>query len=276
MKVFLSYGRSTRPAVSAVAEALMLDGYDVWWDDELPVHRDYTSVIGEQISACVAVVVVWSPAAAESDWVRSEAELGRQQHKLVQILIEDAAVPMPFGQLQYADLRGWHGDRNHPQWRKVTDSLAALAAKPLAREGQDARAVRARFRAEHWHSLVRPVALGVGALAIVAAALVLSLHPFRAAGSPSSRVSASPTDCLIFPDSDRRLLASDDLKSLTKDQMRIARNEIYARHGYQFESRDLQQHFGKCGWYHPVGNYVELSSIEATNVDTIRRAEIAK
>ncbi|WP_304406491.1 YARHG domain-containing protein, partial [uncultured Clostridium sp.] len=38
----------------------------------------------------------------------------------------------------------------------------------------------------------------------------------------------------IIPDSSIRYLSEDDLRGLNKDQLEIARNEIYARHGYQF------------------------------------------
>src|SRR5207245_586067 len=36
--------------------------------------------------------------------------------------------PLPFNRIQCADLTGWSGDANAPGWRKVTDSIAALAA----------------------------------------------------------------------------------------------------------------------------------------------------
>jgi hypothetical protein len=34
-------------------------------------------------------------------------------------------------------------------------------------------------------------------------------------------------------------------------ELRILRNEIYAKHGRIFESKDLRDYFGKCTWYHP-------------------------
>ncbi|MDR2023644.1 MAG: YARHG domain-containing protein [Hungatella sp.] len=31
--------------------------------------------------------------------------------------------------------------------------------------------------------------------------------------------------------------------------MRIAKNEIYARHGRQFADQELQRYFNQCSWY---------------------------
>ncbi len=43
----------------------------------------------------------------------------------------------------------------------------------------------------------------------------------------------------IIPDSNMRYLTEDDLRGLSKDQLEIARNEIYARHGYQFQQQKM-------------------------------------
>jgi adenylate cyclase len=124
--VFISYARSTEAQARQVAEALRASGYGVWRDDELPAHRAYADVIAERLRAAKAVVVVWSAEAARSEWVRSEAESARGEHKLVQLTVDGAKLPMPFDQIQCADLTGWSGDAQAPGWRKVLDSIADL------------------------------------------------------------------------------------------------------------------------------------------------------
>ncbi len=152
--VFLSYAKSAERSVRPIAKALLAEGFEVWWDEELPVHRSYSEVIQEQIGAAKAVVVVWSADAAKSVWVRSEANEGREADKLVQILVDDAALPMPFNQIQFADLRGWRGDRTHPQWRKVVQSLADIMDRPPPTGDVAARATLADrlrgVRPAHW------------------------------------------------------------------------------------------------------------------------------
>jgi len=128
--IFISYARSTASQAHAVAEALRALGYDVWRDDELPAHRSYAEVIAERLRAAKAVVVVWSAEAARSEWVQSEADQARGLHKLVQLRIDDAVLPMPFDRIQCADLAGWSGDFAAPGWRKVAASLAELTGGP--------------------------------------------------------------------------------------------------------------------------------------------------
>jgi adenylate cyclase len=126
-EVFISYERSTTVAQArAIAEALRLLGYEVWIDDELPVHRAYTDVIAEQLNSAKAVVVVWSEMAVRSEWVRSEATRAREAGKLVQLSIDGAGLPMPFDQIHCANLQGWMGNRDAAGWRKVVASIAEL------------------------------------------------------------------------------------------------------------------------------------------------------
>lgn len=47
----------------------------------------------------------------------------------------------------------------------------------------------------------------------------------------------------VLPDSAKRKLKKSDLKGLSKEELRIARNEIYARHGRMFDDKKLQKYF---------------------------------
>jgi adenylate cyclase len=131
--VFISYARSTAMQAQQIAEALRSHGYVVWSDDDLPAHRAYAEVIAERLGQAKAVVVIWSADAVKSEWVESEADRARAHHKLVQLRIDAADLPMPFDRIQCADLTGWTGDPKAPAWRKVVGSIAELmAAAPAA------------------------------------------------------------------------------------------------------------------------------------------------
>ena len=57
-------------------------------------------------------------------------------------------------------------------------------------------------------------------------------------------------DCeCIFPDSDTREIMEADCEGLTALECRIAKNEIYARHGRRFRDEALQNYFDSCTWY---------------------------
>jgi len=76
----------------------------------------------------------------------------------------------------------------------------------------------------------------------------------------------------IFPDSDRRLLTPGDLQRLSKGDLRIARNEIFARRGRHFESADLKARFERFSWYTPNTWNPSLNAIEQANVALIEQA----
>ncbi|HET6534718.1 MAG TPA: TIR domain-containing protein [Sphingomicrobium sp.] len=124
--VFISYARPSEEEAHRIAESLREAGFSVWRDDELPAHRAYSDVIEERLKSAKAVVVLWSAESGKSHWVRAEADSAREAGTLVQATLDSALPPMPFNQIQCADLNGWNGDVNSPGWRKLHGSVAAL------------------------------------------------------------------------------------------------------------------------------------------------------
>jgi adenylate cyclase len=124
--VFLSYSRSSLASARRISDLLEAAGYSVWFDEDLPAHRPYSDVIEEQLEKARAVVVLWSREGAQSQWVRSEANRARETGRLVQIRLDDARLPMPFDQIQCADLRGWRGKNSSAAWGSVLSGIAAL------------------------------------------------------------------------------------------------------------------------------------------------------
>jgi tetratricopeptide (TPR) repeat protein len=125
--VFLSYGRSSLASARRISSALEAAGYSVWFDEDIPAHRSFSEVIEEQLESARAVIVLWSREAIQSQWVRSEANRARETGRLVQVRFDDARLPMPFDQIQCADLRGWRGKNSSAAWASVLTSVAALA-----------------------------------------------------------------------------------------------------------------------------------------------------
>lgn len=125
--IFVSYARADEPQAKRVAEALAAEGFQVWRDNELPAHRAYAEVIEERLKSAKAVVVLWSGEAARSQWVRSEADLARHQGTLVQVTLDGTDPPMPFEQIQCAELMHWSGQPSDAGWRKLLASVDSLA-----------------------------------------------------------------------------------------------------------------------------------------------------
>lgn len=124
--VFVSYARSSEEQAKQVEQALRDAGYSVWRDTELPAHRTYADVIEERLKSAKAVVVLWSADAAKSHWVRAEADAARELGTLIQASADGSVPPIPFNQIQSADLTAWRGDVSAAGWRKVERSVAAL------------------------------------------------------------------------------------------------------------------------------------------------------
>lgn len=134
--VFISYARPDEPRAEQIAEALRSAGYQVWRDDELPAHRAYAEVIEERLKSADAVVVLWSEAATKSQWVRAEADAARGAGTLVQVTVDGSMPPMPFNQIQCANLaEGAEG----PGWKKLLGSLEALAGPPMSASARPSR-----------------------------------------------------------------------------------------------------------------------------------------
>jgi adenylate cyclase len=140
--VFVSYARPNEGQAERVANELRASGYQVWRDDELPAHRAYAEVIEERLKGAKAVIVLWSTEAARSQWVRSEANVARSAGSLVQATLDGSIPPMPFDQIQCADLSGWSGDAGTPGWHKLFASVVALAGPAAADITEDHRSHR--------------------------------------------------------------------------------------------------------------------------------------
>lgn len=71
------------------------------------------------------------------------------------------------------------------------------------------------------------------------------------------------------------LMNTHYLGRFSKPQLRLMRNEILARHGWKFQSKDLKDHFGSQPWYQPVADNssIKLSIIEMTNIQLLKSEE---
>jgi adenylate cyclase len=143
--IFISYARPDEPTAKRVADALTAAGYRAWRDDELPAHRPYAEVIEERLKSAKAVVVLWSAEAAKSQWVRSEANVARSAGTLVQARLDDSLPPMPFDQIQCADLKDWDGSADAAGWRKLAASVASLAGEASGSPGTPERSRRSKL-----------------------------------------------------------------------------------------------------------------------------------
>ena len=86
------------------------------------------------------------------------------------------------------------------------------------------------------------------------------------------RVALSPGDMELF---ENKLIADRMLRGLSLHELRLLRNEIYARHGRIFKTVWIQQYFGFQPWYDPKEDFKDedISGNDKTNIETIVRYE---
>ena len=96
-------------------------------------HRAYAEVIEERLKSAKAVVVLWSAEAAKSQWVRAEA-ISPARGNAGPGHVDGTLPPLPFNQIQCADLSSWDGSRccGLAQARGQRRALAG-ARRPIAK-----------------------------------------------------------------------------------------------------------------------------------------------
>jgi len=95
-----------------------------------------------------------------------------------------------------------------------------------------------------------------------------NLATIAAAQKKSRKLALAPGDMELFED---KLIAPTMLRGLGLYELRLLRNEIYARHGRQFRAEWLSQYFYSQPWYQPSDNFKDedLTGADKTNVETI-------
>jgi hypothetical protein len=86
---------------------------------------------------------------------------------------------------------------------------------------------------------------------------------------------APPTQAtrdFIFQDSSQRIITGPELDRLSRAELDIARNEIFARRGRYFQRDDLKRRFSAVSWYRPNSWDPPLNPIERANVEAMRQA----
>ena len=88
-------------------------------------------------------------------------------------------------------------------------------------------------------------------------------------------------DGYVLADSASRIYTADDLAGMDNWHLYLARNEIFARHGREFNNTDLQAYFGSKSWYTPTYSPSDfdaqstslLNDVERKNAETMLKVE---
>ncbi len=93
--VFFSYSSEDRKRVQPIRDALLAEGFDVFWDQEVPPGREWDEWIRQHLNAARCAMVFWSRHSVNSDEIVHEAMLAKSSGKVIPILLE----PLESGQV---------------------------------------------------------------------------------------------------------------------------------------------------------------------------------
>ncbi|MEN8260130.1 MAG: TIR domain-containing protein [Pseudomonadota bacterium] len=130
--IFLSYASDDQERAYVLAKALRSKGWSVWWDRTIPTGKRFEEVIDDALPSARCVVVMWSRASVQKDWVVEEAEEGKSRGILVPVLMDSVSPPRGFRRLQTANLVGWDGDRDSSDFQALMTDIARVLGPPPA------------------------------------------------------------------------------------------------------------------------------------------------
>lgn len=122
--VFISYASENSRVAQTLANSLVAQGFNVWWDRKIPPGKTWDEVIGNALDTAKCVVVLWSEASVNSRWVREEADRAVRRKCLIPALIEEVQPPFGFERIEAANLVGWQEDISHPEFQLLKHAVA--------------------------------------------------------------------------------------------------------------------------------------------------------
>ncbi len=226
--VFVSYAREDSDFALRLGQDLRAAGAQIWLDQlDIPAGARWDEAVQEALARCPSLLVILSPDSVASDNVMDEVSFALDEDKLVVPVIgRPCEIPFRLRRLQYIDC--------------TRDYDTALAKLSHALAGGRAEPPPPPAPGRAWRRYGFRLAIaGVLAVAVYSGATALrrAPEPVRVAGeAPFFMV---------------REVREADLAGKSFEQLRLMRNEIYARHGRRFRNRDIQEYFDRQPWYTP-------------------------
>lgn len=92
----------------------------------------------------------------------------------------------------------------------------------------------------------------------------------------SNSQSDGNTEEYILPGSDSRYISESELSDLTREEVRTAINELYARHGRRFNDSSWQAYFDSKSWYVPMVDPDDFSESVFNNYELENKKTLVK
>ncbi len=124
--VFLSYSHKDIATAKALADRLSKENLQVFYDQRILPGKDWEKTLEDKLEEVSSVIVLWSKASTDSEWVPTEAHEALNRGKLIPVFIENVRPPLRFRKYHGAKLINWDHKSVTSELKKVIKQVREL------------------------------------------------------------------------------------------------------------------------------------------------------
>ena len=271
--IFISYSRQDIEVVDKICKHLEANGITYFRDIfDIAISNIFPQTLADGILSSKLVLFIASQHSFASNYTSKEVTFAYQNHiTILPLAVDDTPMPTRYS-FMFSDVQCL-SLTNTPIQRLMEDIKKVLSEhNDTNQPAQQIKVAQPKMSvAKKGVSLKGIVAINLASI-IIAAALGVGAYYFLADKTTTTEITYNSAEENYHITGSRKL-TYDDIKGLSNQELRIMRNEIYARHGYIFQDAMLRDHFLQKPWYTPQTKNVALSRIEQYNVLFIKSYE---
>lgn len=271
--IFISYSRQDIEVVDKICKHLEANGITYFRDIfDIAISNIFPQTLADGILSSKLVLFIASQHSFASNYTSKEVTFAYQNHiTILPLAVDDTPMPTRYS-FMFSDVQCLSLTTTHIQ-RLMEDIKKVLSEhNDTNQPAQQIQMAQPKMSVAKKGVSLKGIVAIILATIIIVAALGVGAYYFLADKTTTTEITYNSADEYYHITGSRKL-TYDDIKGLSNRELRIMRNEIYARHGYIFQDAMLRDHFLQKPWYTPQTKNVALSSIEQYNVLFIKSYE---
>ena len=271
--IFISYSRQDIEVVDKICKHLEANGITYFRDIfDIAISNIFPQTLADGILSSKLVLFIASQHSFASNYTSKEVTFAYQNHiTILPLAVDDTPMPTRYS-FMFSDVQCLSLTTT-PIQRLMEDIKKVLSEhNDTNQPAQQIQVAQPKMSAAKKGVSLKGIVAIILATIIIVAALGVGAYYFLADKTTTTEITYNSADEYYHITGSRKL-TYDDIKGLSNRELRIMRNEIYARHGYIFQDAMLRDHFLQKPWYTPQTKNVALSSIEQYNVLFIKSYE---
>lgn len=271
--IFISYSRQDIEVVDKICKHLEANGITYFRDIfDIAISNIFPQTLADGILSSKLVLFIASQHSFASNYTSKEVTFAYQNHiTILPLAVDDTPMPTRYS-FMFSDVQCL-SLTNTPIQRLMEDIKKVLSEhNDTNQPAQQIQEAQPKMSVAKKGVSLKGIVAIILATIIIVAALGVGAYYFLADKTTTTEITYNSADEYYHITGSRKL-TYDDIKGLSNRELRIMRNEIYARHGYIFQDAMLRDHFLQKPWYTPQTKNVALSNIEQYNVLFIKSYE---